>query len=571
MRLDLHFGRLLWARLPWLAILSLTIGAEARPQATGPGPRFEVSFSASVHAQPITGRLFVLISRVNEPEVRLQSHWFNSPQTVAIDVGNLDPGKTARIDATTPGTPFKSLAQLPPGKYYVQAVMNVYTRFARADGHIVWAHLDQGEGQQFARSPGNLYSKPVQLDIDPRADQRFSLHLSETIPPLQDPADTVWIKRIRFKSELLSTFWGQPMYLGAVVLLPRDYAAHPGERYPVIYHLAEHSSKAPPFMFSTEPAAESEWDRRHRQSAGIESGHEFYQSWNAPDFPRMIAVSFQHPTPFADLSGFVNSPNNGPYDDALMQELIPHIERTFRTIREPHARIVFGQASGGRDALNLQLRHAEFFGGAWVLSPWAFDHHRYFALDLYENRNAFTLEPSNVPDWARSLSSWQPVERYLTRMGDGTPIATFRQLSQHDLVMASHAGGEFGIDDAMMSPVGADGYPMAAWNRTTGEIDRAVVDHWAQNYDLTAYAQRNWSRIGPHLEGKIHMYAGAMDHFWRNDGVHHFEEFLAGSHDPHVTGDFAYGPRKGHWQPLTNAAFVREIAAHIARHAPGAP
>jgi hypothetical protein len=46
-------------------------------------------------------------------------------------------------------------------------------------------------------------------------------------------------------------------------------------------------------------------------------------------------------------SYLVNSPNLGPYDDALMQELIPAIEKRFRVISEPYARVVSGGSTGG--------------------------------------------------------------------------------------------------------------------------------------------------------------------------------------------------------------------------------
>lgn len=533
-----------------------------------PETRFEISLPVSARAQPVTGRLFVMISRVNEPEVRLQSHWFNSPQMLAIDVTDWRPGQAAVIDGKVLGTPLRGLANVPRGEYYVQAVLNVYTRFERADGHVIWAHLDQGEGQQFNKSPGNLFSPAQKLHLDAGTGYVHRLSLTQSIAPIVDSPDTEWVTRIRFRSELLSRFWGQPIHLGAVVLLPRGYAMERERRYPVIYRLAEHSSKAAPFAFSPEPVAETDSARLERQSAGMESGHEFYREWISDRFPRAIVVSFQHPTPFADMSGLVNSVNNGPYGDAVMQELLPYIEKMFRIIREPHARLLIGQASAGRDALNLQLRYPRFFGGAWVLSPWAFDHHRYFALDLYESDDAFVVESGRIPGWARNASDWLPVERHLTRLGNGTAIATFRQLSQHDLVMASKAGGEFGSDDAMMSPMGADGYPKPLWDRMTGAIDRSVADYWAQNYDLTAYAARHWQEIGPHLHGKIHMYVGAMDHFWRNEGVHRFEHFLRSTRNPHVEGKFAYGARKGHWQPATNAELVREMLKYSATQAP---
>ena len=51
-------------------------------------------------------------------------------------------------------------------------------------------------------------------------------------------------------------------------------------------------------------------------------------------------IFFQHPSPYYDDSYAVNSPNVGPYQDAIMQELIPKIEKEFRIIQEPYARIL---------------------------------------------------------------------------------------------------------------------------------------------------------------------------------------------------------------------------------------
>lgn len=70
--------------------------------------------------------------------------------------------------------------------------------------------------------------------------------------------------------------------------------------------------------------------------------HANFEQWAGENFPRLIAVSFQHPTPFFDDSYAVNSANNGPYGDAIRQELIPYIEGHFRIIREPWARVLTG-------------------------------------------------------------------------------------------------------------------------------------------------------------------------------------------------------------------------------------
>ncbi len=55
-------------------------------------------------------------------------------------------------------TPIESLLDMPPGDYFVQGFINVYSEFKRADGFTVWMHDDRWEGQRWNTSPGNLKS-----------------------------------------------------------------------------------------------------------------------------------------------------------------------------------------------------------------------------------------------------------------------------------------------------------------------------------------------------------------------------------------------------------------------------
>jgi hypothetical protein len=529
------------------------------------GPAFEISFPASVHQQPITGRLLLMISRKNDPEVRLQVGWTNSPPTFGIDVDRLKPGSNAVIDAGVGGFPLHSIREIPAGDYYVQALLNVYTEFPRADGHVIWAHMDQWEGQQFNQSPGNIYSKAQKLHLDPSRAGRIKLSLTEVIPPVAVPPDTEWVKRIKIQSQLLSKFWGRPIYLGAVVLLPRDYEAHPGVRYPVIYQ-QNHFNEDPAFGFTTEDRPEDEDERLTRMNLGYETGHEFYQAWNSDGFPRMIAVTFQHPTPYYDDSYAVNSANVGPYGDALMAELIPYIEEHFRIVRKPYARVLIGGSTGGWEALALQLFHPDFFGGTWVLYPDYIDFRQYGVVNIYEDENAFVMPFSHAPNWQHQ--DWLPPERIMFRREDGQPLATNRQLSLLESVLGSHgrSGGQLEIWEAVFGPVGDDGYPKPLWDKATGVIDHQVVQYMRDHgYDLREYTERNWSKIGPSLAGKLHFYCGDMDSFYLNLGVYLFEDFLKSSRDPYYGGSFEYGrPLKGHgWQPVTNAEFVRKMARYI--------
>ena len=547
--------------LAMLAVLAAAVITEAR--AATPQLKFEVSFPASAHSKPITGRVYVMISNERDPEPRLQvGSWGSHPPFFGVDIDQLKPGGSAVIDGNALGYPTRSLSGIPAGDYYVQALINVYTEFHRSDGRTLWAHMDQWEGQQFNRSPGNLYSKVERLHLDPAAGYAVKLSLTQVIPPVKVPADTAWVKHIKIRSPLLSKFWGRPIYLGAVVLLPMGYDSHPGAYYPVIYQQG-HFSLRPPFDFSTtDKSASGYWDSI-MHSYNLETGYQFYKAWNSANFPRMIAVTFQHPTPYFDDSYAVNSVNNGPYGDALMTELVPYIETHFRIIRKPYARVLTGGSTGGWESLALQVFHPKFFGGAWTLYPDPIDFRHYQLVNIYSDDNAFFM-PGRP--WLRAV---RPFERE----PDGQVTVTEQQDSQLEAVLGSHgrSGQQLDAWDAVYGPAGADGYPMPLWNKLTGKIDRSVAGYMRDHgYDLTYDLQQNWPQIGPSLVGKIHVDVGDMDSYYLNLACYDLEKFLKSTTGPYYNGAFEYGrPEKGHgWQPATQEKMVRLMAGHIAANAP---
>jgi hypothetical protein len=549
----------------WRILTCLLVFAAVDAKAAVPAPadfRFEVSLPASTHQQPLTGRLLLILSKTNDPEVRYQVDWLNSPPVFGVDVQNLAADHAATIDGTVPGYPLRSVNDVPPGQYYVQAVLNVYTEFHRADGHVIWAHLDQWEGQQFSRSPGNLFSKPQKIQLGGPGKVSIKVSLTEVIPPVEIPPDTEWVKHVKIQSQLLSKFWGRPMYLGAVVLLPKGYKDQRETRYPVIYQQGHFTLEAP-FEFRTDNPPESDDDRHWRESRGVETGYEFFQKWKSDHFPRVIAVTFLHPTPYYDDSYAVDSANNGPYGTAIMTELIPYIEKNFRVIAKPYARLLTGGSTGGWESLALQLFHPDFFGGTWTLYPDPIDFRRLQLVNIYEDDNMFVLASKDVPSWARQ--DWLSSERAFSRGDDGQPLNTVRQESQWEAVFGSkgRSGGQLGIWSAVFGPVDADGYPKPLFDQATGAIDHSVALYMRDHgYDLRYYAEKNWARVGPRLSGKLNLSCGDMDNFYLNLGVYLFAQFLNKVDGQNAPGELQYGtPMKGHgWQPVTNAALVQLMA-----------
>lgn len=529
--------------------------------------RFEISYPASLDQGPITGRVFVMVSKNNRVEPRLQAGSYNaSVPFYGLDVQAIKPGDNAIIDTSVLGYPVESLSQLPAGEYYVQALLNVYTQVHRKDGHVIWVHWDQWEGQQWNRSPGNLISEVQRVRLDPATGFNIKLSLTKKLSPVQIPPDTEWVKRVKIQSKMLTGFWGRPVYLGATLLLPKGYEQNGKQRYPAIY-IQGHFGLGAPFGFTTTPPStpESAEQQKARLSRSArETGYEFAQSWMSDNFPRMIAVTFQHPTPYYDDSYAVNSVNNGPYGDALLQELIPYLEEKFKIIPDPQARVLTGGSTGGWEALALQILHPKFFNGTWALYPDPVDFRRYQMSNVYEDDNAFEVP---IGDWSKLI-------RPLSRNADGQVTITMREMSRLEAVLGSNvrSGQQIAAWDAAYGPVGKDGYPGPIWDRLTGKIDKEVALYMRDNgYDLRYNLEKNWQKIGSDLAGKIHVYCGDMDNYYLNLAVYLLEDFLKVANSPKSEAVFEYGrPMKPHgWQPFTNAELARMMAARINKTAPG--
>ncbi|HEV8215917.1 MAG TPA: hypothetical protein VGP95_08790, partial [Gemmatimonadaceae bacterium] len=191
-----------------IAIL-LTAPALAVAQVPAASPRFEITFAKTAHAEPITGRVYVAISKTSEAgRTPIQQTGETGAPLFGVNIDQLTPGAVARIDSKTFGHPVQNLRDIPAGEYWVQPFVNVYTKFARADGHTVWLHMDQWEGQHWQRSPGNLYGDPVKIAFDPKSSKPFRLVADKVVPPLAIPADNEHVKRIKIESRILSKWWG---------------------------------------------------------------------------------------------------------------------------------------------------------------------------------------------------------------------------------------------------------------------------------------------------------------------------------------------------------------------------
>jgi hypothetical protein len=515
---------------------SLTLPANSQPV-------FSISYPEKQSNKPLDGRLLLLISTDSNAEPRFQiSDDVGSQQVFGQDVENWASGTAIQFSGAEFGYPIQSLRHLPAGEYYVQALLHVYETFHRKDGHVVKLPMDRGEGLQWNRAPGNLYSSVQKIRYDPNATRVISLTLDQVIPPIPAPEDTKYIRHIRIQSKLLSEFWGRPMYLGAHVLLPEGWEEHPDVHYPLAIFHGHFPSDFGGFRTEPpDPDLKPDYSERFKL-AGYnrivqQEAYDFYKLWTGPDFPRVLAVEIQHPCPYYDDSYAVNSANVGPYGDAIMYELIPEIERRFRGIGKGWARLTYGGSTGGWEALAVQVFYPDEFNGCYAACPDPIDFRAYTVVDIYKDKNAYYKDGP----FGKVL---RPGKRdYL-----GHVSATLQGANYYELALGSkgRSGQQWDIWEAVYSPAGPDGYPKRIWDKVSGEIDPEVAAYWRDNFDLTHIIRRDWITLGPKLRGKIHIYCGDMDNFYLNNAVYLAEEMLEQLEQPLYEGEVDYGDRAEH-------------------------
>jgi hypothetical protein len=508
---------------------------------------FSVTFPAEKSAQPLDGRLLLLLSTDPSQEPRMQIDDSTRSQIVfGLTMDHWQPGQPALVDATAWGYPIPSLKDVPPGEYIVQALLNKYETFHRSDGKTVKLHMDQGEGQHWNISPGNLYSKPQKITIKPGG-APISLALTEEIPPIAAKPDTKYIRHIRIQSQVLTKFWGRPMEVSAIVLVPEGFDEHPNAHFPLmIFH--DHFVDDFDNFRTTPPDPDLKPDFSERfhikgyNRIQQQEAYKFYQQWIAPNFPRVLIIKIQHANPFYDDSYAVNSANVGPYGDAIENELIPAVEKQFRGIGQGWARFVYGGSTGGWEALAVQVFYPDHYNGAFAACPDPIDFHAFTNINLYDRDNEFGKNAFFVEGAHKRVA--QPAMRDY----EGHTLITTQEINRYELALGDQgrSGEQFDIWQAVYGPVGENGYPQAIFDKTTGEIDHKVADYWRQHYDLEAILERDWSKLGPELAGKIHIYVGSDDTYFLNNAVYRMEDFLNTTTNPPYGGEVTYGSRAEH-------------------------
>ena len=481
-------------------------------------PQSSLRFEVSTRIPSDAGRLFVIIAKSDRPEPRnaMGDAGASAPVMVAHDVKNLQPGSVATIDETAAVFPVQRIDDIPGGDYYVQAL------------------LASNRDLKSLNAPGNLYSEVHRVRIEPRTGAAIKLELTKSIPPDELPADEEFVKYIKVRSNLLSRFYGRPIFLRAAIILPRDYSADARRRFPLRIHIGGYGTRYTAVQRLMAP------------------GSTFRNMWFAERTPSFIYVQLDGDGPHGDPYQ-VNSDNNGPYGDAVTTELIPYVENRFRAIAEARARVLDGESTGGWVSLALKIFYPDFFNSVWSSCPDGVDFRGFQLINIYQDTNAYFDEHG--------------VERPSKRDLGGNVEFTIRHECQMENTIGNGdswamSGQQWGAWNAAYGPRDPDGKPVPLWDPKSGAIDRSVVDHWRQ-YDLRFILEQNWQTLAPKLRGKIHISVGEADSYYLNNAVHMLDDFLKRA-EPPADARITYGPGRGHcWNSLSEIEMMREMAAAV--------
>ena len=134
------------------------------------------------------------------------------------------------------------------------------------------------------------------------------------------------------------------------IYLPPGYHTS-ARRYPVIYFFPNPFEENYRFDFDHR-GAQSLFD--HAIAEGV--------------VKEFILVAVDMNTPLG-TSWYVNSSATGNWEDFVIQELVPYVDATFKTLPDRDSRGIAGIFIGGYGAIRLGMRHPDVFGSVYAMHP----------------------------------------------------------------------------------------------------------------------------------------------------------------------------------------------------------
>ena len=435
--------------------------------------KFSVSFPDSLLKEPFTGNVLLYFSKESKTPKTGEAGLEIFP-CFRLFVKNIRPGTAVIFDDKAISYPV-ALSDMERNAYYVQ---------------VVWDR-NLG-GRSIGESPGNLYSDAQKITLTKNTNQVYVIKADKKNPkPVF--VNTRYVKQFQANSALLDAFYRKTVTVNAAVILPKEYYSEIRRKFPVRFLVSGFGGDYHRFSGSVNPSVPI-------------------------DTTACITVYLDGNCPLGH-SAYTNSKNNGPWGDALTQEFIPQLEKTYRC---NGARFLNGHSSGGWTVLSLQTHYPKIFDGCWASSPDPVDYRSFQKINLYEHQNMFYGKDS-------LLNQTGTIAGFI-------PWFNMRDMYQMENVI--YRGEQMHSFDAVFSDKGDDGEPLRICDYRTGQIDTAVFEHW-KNYDISSYLRENWNKIKADLDGKVMISVGNQDNFLLNYAVKLLDDEMKKLNSSFV---FAYYP-----------------------------
>jgi hypothetical protein len=232
-----------------------------------------------------------------------------------------------------------------------------------------------------------------------------------------------------FTSDLLrGNPLGDPHERPLLVYTPPGYDESPERRYPVVYVIQGYTGHVAMW-----------WNRSAFRQPFPETADAMFASRVGPP---AIVVYVDAWTAYGG-SQFVDSPGTGRYHSYLCDEVVPFVDKTYRTIPKAAHRAIMGKSSGGFGAMITPMLRPDLFG---ALATHAGD-------ALYE----FCY----IPEFPAAVRHLRKYDGDIMRWWSGFRArVSFTQPEDMDLLGLLGVAACFSVDD--------DGTPVLPFNPVTG-------------------------------------------------------------------------------------------------------
>ena len=475
--------------------------------------RFHIRLSPEAAKAPVSGRLLVFLAPFDPAADEIVPGSGRDAHSVFIaarDVQSLAPGSTVEVNPDEMAYP-APFSTRPSADYQVMTLLDVNHDYAYAGS-----------------SPGDLRSPALSLStIDPARVGTIDLNLTirVPVPKIELPLGS---EMLDFTSPALSAFWGRPIHMRGVIVLPPSYSKDPERAYPAVYWTQGFGGKLEDIAKS--PAA--------GYSKGMATGK----------LPEMIYVMLDQSCA-GGTHEFADSVNNGPWGKALTTELIPYLESKYRIEAKPGSRFLTGHSSGGWAALWLQVAYPEVFGGSWPISPDPGD---------FRDFTGPNLRPDSLTNFYRNAEG-RPfmLVREKDKAGQYKDFQSIEDFAHQERVLGDY-GGQMASFEWVFSPRGPDGRPQPLFNRDSGEVDPEVAKYWAR-YDVAQVLRENADRLRPLLANKIHLTVGTVDTYHLDGPAHLLEQTAK---ELNIPMQFTFVPGRDH-NSVLQGGLIEQIAAEM--------